>query len=223
MKKYILLGVPLIFYGESLFLYFSNLHRYLPIILQVLLNIAIITGCMIFLLKRTRLQNVFDWIIGICFSVYFCILYHNTVQLLFFFDNVNYSLKNLKYIVHYVNLLPIKGILDVLYNNPSPLFQIAGNAFMLTPFAFALLYFKWAKSNKQAIWYSFLCTVGIEFVQFLQSILVSMFEIGMGRSSDIDDVILNTIGAVVGVGCYFLWVKIKKLVTQKIKNSGVTF
>lgn len=122
-----------------------------------------------------------------------------------------------------MNLLPIKGILDVLYNNPSPLFQIAGNAFMLTPFAFALLYFKWAKSNKQAIWYSFLCTVGIEFVQFLQSILVSMFEIGMGRSSDIDDVILNTIGAVVGVGCYFLWVKIKKLVTQKIKNSGVTF
>lgn len=223
MKKYILLGVPLIFYGESLLLYFSKLHRYLPIILQVLLNIAIITGCMIFLLKRTRLQNVFDWIIGICFSVYFCILYHYTIQFLFFFDNVHYSLKNLKYIVHSVNLLPIKGILDVLHNNPSPLFQIAGNAFMLTPFAFALLYFKWAKSNKQAIWYSFLCTVGIEFVQFLQSILGSMFEIGMGRSSDIDDVILNTIGAVVGVGCYSLWVKIKKLVTQKIKNSGVTF
>jgi glycopeptide antibiotics resistance protein len=223
MRKYILLGVPLIFYGESLLIYSSNLHRYLPIILQVLLNIAIITGCMIFLLKRTTLQNVFDWIIGICFSVYFCIMYHNTIQFLFFFENVHYSLKNLQYIVHSVNLLPIKGILDVLHNNPSPLFQITGNTFMLTPFAFALLYFKWAKSNKQAIWYSFLCTVGIEIVQFLQSILGSIFEIGMGRSSDIDDVILNTIGAVVGVGCYFLWVKIKKLVTQKIKNSGVTF
>jgi glycopeptide antibiotics resistance protein len=223
MKKYILLGVLLIFYGESLLLYFSNLHRYMPFILQVLLNIAIITGCMIFLLKRTRLQNVFDWIIGICFTMYFCILYRNTIQFLFFFDNVHYSLKNLKYIVHSVNLLPIKGILDVLHNNPSPLFQIAGNAFMLTPFAFALLYFKWAKSNNQAIWYSFLCTVGIEFIQFLQSIIGSMLEIGMGRSSDIDDVILNTIGAIVGVGCYFLWVKVKKLVTKKIKNSGVTF
>jgi glycopeptide antibiotics resistance protein len=223
MKKYILLGVPLMFYGEGLLFYFSNLHQYLFIILQVLLNIAIITGCMIFLLKRSRLQNVFDWIIGICFSVYFCILYHNTVQFLFFFDNVHYSLKNLKYIVHSVNLLPIKGILEVLHNNPSPLFQIVGNAFMLTPFAFALLYFKWAKCNKQAIWYSFLCTVGIEFVQFLQSILGSMFDIGMGRSSDIDDVILNTIGAVVGVVCYFLWVKIRKLVSHKIKNSDVTF
>jgi glycopeptide antibiotics resistance protein len=109
-----------------------------------------------------------------------------------------------------VNLIPIKGIIEVLHNNPSPLFQIAGNAFMLTPFAFALLYFQWAKSNKQSIWYSFLCTVLIEFVQFFQSILGSIFGIGMGRSSDIDDVILNTIGAVVGVGCYFLWVKIKK-------------
>lgn len=223
MKKYILLGVPLIFYGESLLLYFSNLHRYLPFILQVLLNIAIITGCMIFLLKRTKLQNVFDWIIGICFSVYFCILYHNTVQFLFFIDHVHYSLKNLKYIVHSVNLLPIKGILDVLHNNPSSLFQIIGNAFMLTPFAFALLYFKWARSNKQAIWYSFLCTVGIEFVQLLQSILGLIFEIGMGRSSDIDDVILNTIGAVVGVGCYFIWVKVNRIVTKRIKNSGATF
>ncbi|NRD78568.1 VanZ family protein [Bacillus sp. BRMEA1] len=224
MKKYILLGVPLIFYGQSLLIYFSNVHQFLLIILQVLLNIAIITGCMIFLLKRTRLQNVFDWIIGICFSVYFCILYHNTVEFLFIFDYVHFTLNNLRSTIHFsVNLIPIKGILDVLHNNPSPLFQIAGNAFMLTPFAFALLYFKWAKKNKQAIWFSFLCTVGIELVQFLQSILSSMFEIGMGRSTDIDDVILNTFGAVVGVGCYYLWVKIKQLVNQKIKNSGVTF
>ena len=96
MKKYILLGVPLIFYGGSLLFYFSNLHLSLPIILQVFLNIAIITGCMIFLLKRTRLQNVFDSIIGICFSVYFCMLYQTTVGFLFFFDNVHYTIKNLK-------------------------------------------------------------------------------------------------------------------------------
>ena len=93
---------------------------------------------------------------------------------------------------------------------------------MLIPCAFTLLYVKWVNSYKQAIGYSFLCTVGIEFIQFLQSILSSIFEIGMGRSSDIDDVILNTIGSVVGVGCYFLWVKIKKIVSLKINNSKVT-
>lgn len=45
----------------------------------------------------------------------------------------------------------------------------------------------------------------------------------MGRSSDIDDVILNTIGAYAGVGCFLLWLKIKKIDSQKIKDSGVTF
>jgi glycopeptide antibiotics resistance protein len=49
----------------------------------------------------------------------------------------------------------------------------------------------------------------IEAVRFSQSILGSIFGISMGRSSDIDDVNLNTIGAVVGVGCYLLWVKLK--------------
>lgn len=223
MKKYILLVVPFIFYGESLLFYLNNFHLYLLFIPQVLLNIAIITACMFFLLKSTKLQNTFDWLIGICFSVYVCVLYHNTVEYLFFFDQVHFSLTNLKFIVHYVNLIPIKGIFEVLLNNPSPLFQIAGNTLMLIPFAFTLLYFKWANSNKQAIWYSFLCSVGIEFIQFLQSTLSSIFEIGMGRSSDIDDVILNTIGSVVGVGCYFLWVKIKNIVNLKINNSNVTF
>ncbi len=222
MKKYILLVFPLIFYGESIWFYIRDVHFYLPLILQAILHLAIISVCMIFLLKRTRLQNGFDWFIGICFSVYFCILYHNTVEFMFFLDNAHYSLENLKYIVHSVNLIPIKGIIDVLRYNPSALFQITGNVIMLTPFAFAMLYFKWAKSIKQAIWYSFLCTIGIELVQFLQSILGSVFDLGIGRSSDIDDVILNTIGATVGVGCYLLWRKIEKLFSQTRKKISVT-
>lgn len=136
---------------------------------------------------------------------------------MFFLEDANYSLENLKYIAHTVNLVPIKGIVDVLRYNPYALFQIAGNVIMLTPLAFAMLYFKWAKSVKQAILYSFFCTMGIELVQFLQSILGSVFGIGLGRSSDIDDVILNTIGAIVGVGCYFLWRKIEKLFVQTRK------
>ena len=88
-----------------------------------------------------------------------------------------------------------------LHNNPSPLFQIAGNAFMLTPLHLLI-------SNGQRVinkLFGILSYVqlGLNLLQFLQSILGSMFEIGLGRSSDIDDVILNTMGAVVGVGCYF--------------------
>jgi glycopeptide antibiotics resistance protein len=220
MKKYILLVIPLIFYGSNLWFYLSYLNLFWAF--QTLLHIVIISSCMVFLLKRTRLQNVFDWFIGICFSAYFCILYDNTIEFMFFLEIAHYSLENLKYIVRSVNLVPIKGILDVIHYNPSALFQITGNIIMLTPFTFAMLYFRWAKSIKQAIWYSLFCTIGIELVQFFQSILSSLFGLGMGRSSDIDDVILNTIGAIIGVGCYFLWGKIEKLFNQTRKKSHVT-
>ncbi|WP_142289568.1 VanZ family protein [Gottfriedia luciferensis] len=222
MKKYILLGIPLILYGNSLLFYFRNIHSYMSSILEVLMNLSILLVCMIFLLKRTKLQNALDWLIGLSFSIYFCILYFNTIHFLFFLDDLHYSVETLKYISNSVNLVPIKGIIDVLRYNPSSLFQIAGNTIMLTPLAFAMLYFKWAKSNKQAIWYSFLCTIGIELIQFLQSILALVFNLGMGRSLDVDDVLLNTIGAVIGVGCYFIWVKIETFFSFKKKNFQVS-
>jgi glycopeptide antibiotics resistance protein len=84
-----------------------------------------------------------------------------------------------------------------------------------------MLYFKWAKSNKQAIVYSLLCSIGIEFVQFFQSIFALLFEIVRGRSSDIDDVILNTLGAFIGVGCYILWGKIETLFRRKNQNATI--
>jgi glycopeptide antibiotics resistance protein len=85
-----------------------------------------------------------------------------------------------------------------------------------------MLYFKWAKSNKQAIVYSLLCSIGIEFVQFFQSIFALVFEMVRGRSSDVDDVILNTLGAVIGVGCYILWAKIETLLRRARKNKNAT-
>jgi len=215
MRKYILLGIPITLYGPGIF------YSSISLILQVLLNITLVSTCMIFLLKRTRLHHVFDWIIGICFSVYFCVLYHNTIEVIFS-GNVHITLENIKYIVHSVNLVPFKGIIDVIHNNPSPLFEIIGNAVMLTPLAFTMLYFKWAKSNKQAIVYSLLCSIGIEFVQFFQSIFALLFEIVRGRSSDIDDVILNTLGAFIGVGCYILWEKIETLLRRVRNNQNAT-
>lgn len=221
MKKYILLIFPLLFFGESLLFYFNDLNLYLFFILQIIANIIVTTVCMMFLLKHTKLKNGFDWFIGICFSIYFCVLYHYTVDNLFFIEDLKYSLENIGFIFYSVNLMPIKGIIDVLRYNPSALFQIAGNIIMLAPFTFAMLYFKWAKSYRKAIWYSFLCTIGIEFIQFAQIILSLVLNLGIGRSPDIDDVILNTLGAFIGIGCYILWRKIEKVFNSNNKLFGV--
>lgn len=70
MKKYILLVFPLIFYGQRLWVYFRDVFSYLPFIIQILLHLAIILVCMIFLLRRTRLKMC---LIGSLVSVFLCI------------------------------------------------------------------------------------------------------------------------------------------------------
>ncbi|MFC5465009.1 VanZ family protein [Lederbergia graminis] len=205
MKKFILLGIPIFFYRNSILYFYYNLEG--------LINLIVILICLIFLLKRTTFRNMFDWFIGICFVIYFCILYYQTIYLRgFIFEGYNHSVENLKSLFYTINLIPIKGIISEITINPSvlsALYQIFGNTFMLTPFTFAMLYFKWTKSYKQTIWYSFICTAGIELIQFFQSLFYALFVIGLRRSTDIDDIILNTIGAGIGIGCYYLWSKIE--------------
>ncbi|WP_079525039.1 MULTISPECIES: VanZ family protein [Halobacillus] len=200
MKKYLLLVIPIFFYRE-LFRYFN---------LEALINLIIVMICLTFLFKRTALRNVLDLFIAICFTIYFCILYSKTVELkgIVIGFSHSFSFENAKNVFDTVNLIPIKGIFEVITQNISNLnvlYQVFGNTIMLAPFAFALLYFEWTKSYKQAIWYTLLCTVGIEFIQFVLSLYYSVFEIGLRRSIDIDDVILNTIGAGIGIGGYYLW------------------
>ncbi|WP_394186196.1 VanZ family protein [Metabacillus halosaccharovorans] len=217
MKKNILLIIPLLFFGDSLLFYFSDINLYLPIIIQVAVSMIVTVVVLMLLLKQTRLENVFDWFVGLSFSFYFCILYHNTVDNLFFVEDIKYSLENIGYILYSVNLIPIKGIIDVLQYNPSSLFQIIGNIIMLALFTFVMLYFKWASSYKKAIFYSFLCTTGIEFIQFLQNTLSLILNLGIGRSADIDDVILNTLGGFIGIICYVFWRKLEDFLNSRKK------
>lgn len=197
MKKYILLGIPIIFFNNSI------------LYLEGLINLIIILSCMLFLLKNTKLRKTFDWIVSIFFSIYLCILYSKTIFLKgLILVEYTYSLEQWTTLGDTVNLIPIKSILDEIINHPSALYQILGNTFMLTPFAFTLLYFNWAKNSKQAIGYLFIITVGIEFLQLLLNLYYTLFGIGMRRSVDIDDVILNTIGAGIGVGIYYLWERV---------------
>ncbi|MGV3467431.1 MAG: VanZ family protein [Heyndrickxia sp.] len=216
--KYILLVIPFILFGNSILDYFH--FRNLSFAWQDVLNLAITESCMIFLLRKTTLHNIMDWIIGICFSVYFMILYSNTVYVRFILDHFQLSFENIRYLQHSVNLIPLKGIMDVIRYSPDSFYQIFGNLFMLTPLAFSMMYFMWTKNSMQAIWYCFLCTIGIEIIQFIQSFLQLTFNLGIGgRSTDIDDVILNTIGAAIGVIGYFIWCKVGNRTCKKMLHS----
>ncbi|WEG14543.1 VanZ family protein [Pullulanibacillus sp. KACC 23026] len=210
--KYILLVIPLFFY-RTIFLHVNiSLYKF-----EQLINLLIIFILLILLLRHTALHHLFDWLIGVLFVVYFCILYDETIHLtgiFLVFDHgmSNFSLNNAQHVFATVNLIPLKGIISVIKGSPSyfyALYQVVGNVLMLAPLAFAMLYFKWTKRYKQTIWVSFICSVGIEIIQFLLVFYYDVFSLGMNRSVDIDALILNTISAGIGIGCFYIWSQIK--------------
>ncbi len=84
------------------------------------------------------------------------------------------------------------------------LFMLLGNIIMFMPVGFfpALLWRKWRWWKSLLL--GFLSSVFIEFVQFF-----------IGRSSDIDDVILNTAGALIGFWVFWLLRAISPRFTEK--------
>lgn len=89
-------------------------------------------------------------------------------------------------------------------------FLLAGNIAMFMPLGFfpGLLWRKW--TWWKALLVGFCTSFTIEFVQFF-----------IGRSTDIDDVILNTTGAVMGYALYWALTKIWPGVGTKCKCSEV--
>jgi glycopeptide antibiotics resistance protein len=186
--------------------------------LDGIFNLIIILICLTLLLKLSHFKNILDWVVGILFVVYFYTLYDKTIYFvgsMFIQRYFMISLGNLHGVSYTLNLIPFKSIIyDIRYLS-SNLYQFFGNILMLTPLTFSMLYFRWVKTYKQAFYFSLLCSVGIEIIQFLYNVYFRLFSIGMNRSTDVDDVILNTIGAIIGIGCYKLWLKIRLMTREK--------
>jgi glycopeptide antibiotics resistance protein len=66
--------------------------------------------------------------------------------------------------------------------------ELFGNWLLLFPFPFILMLIEGVKSKRKIIFYSFLLSLSIEALQFLT---------GLGNA-DIDDILLNTLGALIG-------------------------
>lgn len=72
-----------------------------------------------------------------------------------------------------------------------------GNLLLLTPLAILLpIIFKRCNNIKFTVLVCFFVSISIEFIQY-----ISIY-VGNIRSVDIDDVILNTLGALIGVFIY---------------------
>lgn len=84
------------------------------------------------------------------------------------------------------------------------IYQIGGNLILLTPFAFYMLYFRSDKfvSLKDILLFCLKVTICIETSQLVLSLIIPEFH----RYFEINDIICNTLGGVLGFGIYKLFI-----------------
>lgn len=117
-----------------------------------------------------------------------------------------------------VNLVPFQVIVDTwreakLNHNFEPLIiSLAGNIGIFIPMGF-FIPLLWRRTFKQTVLISFFASLTIELCQLPQL-----------RCSDIDDLWMNTLGALIGWIIYFLLNGLKPKMTERFKaNKKITF
>ncbi|MBO1511055.1 VanZ family protein [Metabacillus bambusae] len=175
----------------------------------ILVNGCLILGLIFWFNRKIHIHTLFDFLIYVGFILYLFILHHFVTYI-----NITYFLV-MEYLgIHtlpfnQINLIPFKTTLNTFFGPifaPVMVIQILGNLFLLTPFAFALLTLKITNRKKTTVLKLFVVSIGIEIFQLLNSYIVSGFKWGeSGRATDIDDVILNTLSALIGVGIFNLY------------------
>lgn len=167
------------------------LTRLLPIV--IIMSISII----FFGYKRFRgkLNNL-----QLFYVLLFCCYISNLIAITFFpFPDQRFLIRTMiqEHLAERNNLIPFRTIISTFMTNDLliPLKQIGGNILLFVPLGFSVPLFFGIKSNRRVIVIGFVVSLIIECGQYICSYFIGYTY----RSSDIDDIIINTLGTVVGL------------------------
>ena len=104
-----------------------------------------------------------------------------------------------------INIIPFKEMIETLSDNSIPIMNpirnIVGNILIFIPLGFFI----------PIINPNFKKIVKVTLIGFFASLSIEILQIfTMGNVCDIDDVIFNTIGVLIGIVIYKLFIKLKK-------------
>jgi glycopeptide antibiotics resistance protein len=198
-------------------------------------NLFVLLGILIYLVGRSifigytyRKQKKIMWlkeIVGFLFVIYLSMVIAVT---LFPIVIGAYSNANITYSI---NLIPLKAIINnvsnigVAYGGDAAfmigliLKNVGGNILLFMPLGFlAPILWRKLKRFKHIIILGLIVSISIELLQLLQTLAG-----GWGRATDIDDVICNVLGAIIGYFIYILFFKVvdkyKIKTLQQLNNN----
>ena len=142
-------------------------------------------------IKKNKLNIIREIFVNL-FFIYFLMMIYYT-----FFKNGELCFSF--YRIRYVNFIPIKRTIEMFANVNTgytcPYYNVLGNIILFIPLGFFIpLLFKKCDKLKRVILYGFIGSFTIEFLQYFTS----------NNITDIDDLIFNTIGAILGFCCFRL-------------------
>lgn len=137
-------------------------------------------------LRKAEKVSKFREIVKAFFFIYFLMVIHYTFDSVFISDQIN---------KFYFNLIPLKETIEMFRGNINiALYNVVGNTLMFVPLGiFIPVLFKSKGKISCILLYGFLASFFIEINQFF---------IKGNRAADVDDIIFNTIGAVIGYAIY---------------------
>ena len=112
------------------------------------------------------------------------------------------------------NFIPFREILR--YSTTSPLFyrNVIGNIAIFIPFGYLITDMIKEKAHKCNIFVTCIITL-------LTSLTVEIIQMFIGRSFDVDDILLNLVGGVLGYIVYLIVHQIYKLLPDKLKKDSI--
>ena len=184
--------------------YILNMIPYMIITIPIYLIVR-------FIIFKTKMKNV-NWYHEITLIIFVLFIVGLTSQTIIpkFESGVN-GFGIVKSGVHETNLIPFKVLFEtyneVFVNGYINYFLInfLGNIIMFMPFGF-LIPLLWNVSNKKVIVIGFCSSLFIEFCQLF-----------LARGTDVDDLILNTTGTILGLLLYKMLYKKSKKIMVKFK------
>lgn len=182
---------------------FLNILRYLTLLLPYLAVVAVLRILVNLPRRDFRKRSTLWHEIGVVVFAFYLIAVGRATLNLHTFSLTGWQSN------HNYNLIPFAGI-SAMWNDPDrqhAFGNIFGNILMFAPLGFflPLLWRKWDGARV------FLVGMGL-------SVLIETVQLFTGRGTDIDDVILNTLGAVIGYAIFWI---LKRIAPRLVKAFQV--
>lgn len=184
------------------------------ILLPILLIYVLITGIVAFVKKA----NIYTYLCHIAFAIYICFLLKVTFFPIPIQKETVLGLQNASLEYNFIPLHSIGRIISENMEFPKILFlQICGNLLLVFPVGvyLPLVSKKYQSAKRMFITVLFL-GIAIELAQHMLNMVVSFHY----RSVDVDDVILNTLGGMIGYIVHRYVKPIYHSITQTKKKTG---